>query len=50
MDKIGAVAFLGGVILLALGLTVWPSSGLVLAGFLIGGAGVVIMYFALKAG
>ncbi len=50
MDKIGAGAFLVGVILLALGLTVVPSSELVLVGFLIGAAGVVIMYFALKSG
>ena len=51
MEKtIGVVAFLVGVILFALGLTVWPSSGLILAGLIIAAAGFVVMYLTLKSG
>ena len=50
MDKIGAGAFLVGAVLVALGLTVWTNGGVLLAGIIIGAAGFVIMYLALKAG
>jgi hypothetical protein len=48
LGYIGAGAFLVGAILVALGVTVLPSSGLLLAGIIIAAAGFVIMYLAGK--